>query len=117
MASGLRRQTPLPGDHGPWPPRDMIGEKLGPFRIEEKLGQGAMGVVYKATYETTGQPVAIKVVAQEHAAKGNAADRFQRESDILKQFRHPNIVQHIGTGHSKTRGVAFYAMEYVEGRT
>lgn len=95
----------------------MIGEKLGPFQIEEKIGQGAMGVVYRATYEANGQPVAIKVVAQDQAAKGNSADRFQRESDILKQFRHPNIVLHIGNGFSKSRSLAYYAMEFVPGRT
>ena len=95
----------------------MIGEKLGPFRIEEKLGSGAMGVVYRAIHEPTGQSVAVKVVAGEMAARGNAAERFERESDILKQFKHPNIVQHIGTGFSKSRELRFYAMEYVPGVT
>jgi serine/threonine-protein kinase len=95
----------------------MIGEKLGPFQIETKLGQGAMGVVYKATFEPTGQPVAIKVVHQEQVARGRSMDRFERESDILKQFRHPNIVQHIGVGYSRSRDLSYYAMEYVPGPT
>jgi serine/threonine-protein kinase len=95
----------------------MIGEKLGPFRIEEKIGQGAMGVVYKATFEPSGQLVAVKVVSQDQAARGNAVDRFQRESDILKQFRHPNIVQHVGMGFSRSRNLSYYAMEFVPGPT
>jgi serine/threonine-protein kinase len=95
----------------------MIGEKLGPFRIETKIGQGAMGVVYKATWEPSGQAVAVKVVSQEQATRGNAVDRFQRESDILKQFRHPNIVQHIGMGFSRSRNLSYYAMEFVQGPT
>ncbi len=95
----------------------MIGEKLGPFRIDAKLGQGAMGVVYKATFEPSGQIVAVKVIHEEAASRDKASDRFQRESDILKQFRHPNIVQHIGVGYSKSRTMSYYAMELVPGRT
>lgn len=95
----------------------MIGEKLGPFTINEKLGAGAMGVVYRATWEPNGQAVAVKVIHQDHAAKANAAERFDRESDILKQFRHPNIVRHIGVGFSRARGLRYYAMEYVPGKT
>jgi serine/threonine-protein kinase len=95
----------------------MIGEKLGPFRIEEKLGAGAMGVVYRAVWEPEGKTVAIKVVAAEAAARGNAGERFERESEIMKQFNHPGIVQHIGAGFSKTRGLRYYSMEYVPGIT
>jgi serine/threonine-protein kinase len=95
----------------------MIGQKLGPYLIGEKLGSGAMGVVYLATDETTGSPVAVKVVHSESNMKSNTPDRFRRESDILKQFRHPNIVQHLGMGTSKSRNLGFYAMEYVPGRT
>jgi serine/threonine-protein kinase len=95
----------------------MIGEKLGPLRIESKLGAGAMGVVYRATYEPTGEVVAVKLITGENAEKASAADRFVREAEILKQFRHPNIVRHIGTGYSETRNVRYYAMELVAGPT
>lgn len=95
----------------------MIGEKLGPFLIDEKIGSGAMGIVYRATMEPQGQIVAIKVIAESAAARNNAAERFDRESDILKQFRHPNIVQHVGAGFSRSRGLRYYAMEYVPGVT
>lgn len=95
----------------------MIGEKLGPFLIESKLGSGAMGVVYLARHDTSGQSVAVKVVQADSSVKSNTTDRFQRESDILKQFRHPNIVRHIGVGFSKARGLNYYAMEYVPGQT
>lgn len=95
----------------------MIGERLGPFLIESKLGAGAMGVVYKAIHEPSGTPVAIKVIIAEHADKPTAGDRFRRESDILKQFRHPNIVRHVGFGTSEKRNLRYYAMEFVPGRT
>jgi serine/threonine protein kinase len=94
----------------------MIGQKLGPYTIEGKLGSGAMGVVYLAVDEA-GKPVAIKVVQADTTMKSNSPDRFQRESDILKQFRHPNIVRLIGVGTSRSRNLSFYAMEYVPGRT
>lgn len=97
--------------------RAMIGDKLGPFTITDKLGAGAMGVVYRATWEPSGQVVAVKVIHHDHAAKANAAERFDRESDILKQFRHPNIVRHIGVGFSRARNLQYYAMEYVPGKT
>ena len=76
-----------------------------------------MGVVYRAVYEPTGQQVALKVVSSEVAQRGNSAERFERESDILKQFRHPNIVLHIGTGFSRSRDLRYYAMEFVPGST
>jgi serine/threonine-protein kinase len=95
----------------------MIGEKLGPFQIESKLGSGAMGIVYLARHDASGQPAAVKVVQSESTVRSNTAERFQRESDILKQFRHPNIVRHIGVGYSKARNLSYYAMEYVPGST
>ncbi len=93
----------------------MIGQKLGSFRIEEKIGSGAMGVVYRAVHETTGRPAAIKVLVAEVAQRGNASKRFRREADILQQFRHPNIVRFFAVGRSQ--GTSYFAMEYVRGRT
>lgn len=93
----------------------MIGEKLGSFAIEKQLGVGAMGVVYKATNEKTGKPAAVKVISGELATKGNAAERFKREADILKQFSHPNIVRFLAVGRSK--GKDYFAMEFITGGT
>ena len=92
------------------------GQAFGPFTLEEKLGAGAMGVVWRAVYTKTGQRVAIKIMMpglDDHNA--NAQDRFEREAEILKQFSHPNIVRLFGVG--KFQGRRYYAMEYVEGET
>lgn len=93
----------------------MIGQKLGTFLIEAKIGSGAMGTVYRATQETSGRVAAIKIISGDHALKGNAAGRFRRESDILQQFRHPNIVRCLAVGRSQ--GTLYFAMEFVNGGT
>src|ERR1043166_4023286 len=90
----------------------MIGEHIGPFEIKEELGSGAMGTVYKAAYED-GRIVALKLISIGLKGNETALARFERESKILKQLKHPNIVRHFGAG--RTKGVPYFAMEYVEG--
>ena len=92
----------------------LIGEKLGSFRIESVLGSGAMGVVYRATNEKTGRPAAVKVVSGEIAQQGKVRERFEREAEILQQFRHPNIVRFLAVG--RFQGTSYFAMEFVAGR-
>ncbi len=91
------------------------GEKLGSFTIESQLGEGAMGVVYKAVHDKTGKVAAVKVMSNEVSVKGNADERFEREGEILKQFRHPNIVRFLAYGRYQKR--TYLAMEFVEGTT
>ena len=57
----------------------------------------------------------MKIVHGELAQKGKVFDRFEREAEILKQFRHPNIVRWLAWGRFK--GTSYFAMEYVEGVT
>lgn len=93
----------------------LVGKDLGPFHVESELGSGAMGFVYRAVRRDTGQRVAIKVIAYGLLANETAVKRFEREADILKQLRHPNIVRFIGTGSYKR--TPFFIMEYVEGES
>jgi serine/threonine-protein kinase len=93
----------------------VVGEKLGSFRIDGTLGVGAMGVVYRATHETTGKAAAVKVVNKEIAQRGKTYERFQREAEILQQFRHPNIVRFLAVG--RYQGTSYIAMEFVPGKT
>jgi eukaryotic-like serine/threonine-protein kinase len=93
----------------------LIGEKLGSFRIESVVGSGAMGVVYRASNEKTGKIAAVKVVSGELARGGKIRERFDREAEILQQFRHPNIVRFLAVG--RFRGTSYIAMEFVEGVT
>jgi tRNA A-37 threonylcarbamoyl transferase component Bud32 len=91
----------------------LVGKDLGPFRIEAELGSGAMGSVFRGRYRDSGKAVAIKVIAFGLLGNETAVRRFEREADILKQLRHPNIVRFIGTGSYKR--TPFFIMEYVEG--
>ncbi len=88
---------------------------LWPFELIEKLGEGGMGVVYRARYSGNDRIVAVKLLPQEVAADPVLLARFERELDVLRQLRHPNIVRCFGgTCESSQR---FYAMELVEGGT
>src|SRR5690348_3431216 len=93
----------------------MIGQKLGSFKIEAKIGTGAMGTVYRAVQEPKGRTAALKIITGEQTLKNNVTGRFKRESDILQQFRHPNIVRFLAVGRSQ--GILYFAMEYVPGGT
>jgi serine/threonine-protein kinase len=72
-----------------------------------------MGTVYRATYEKTGQRVALKVMVPGLSGSEHAQARFEREGEILKQLNHPNIVRLYGVGRS--HGMRYYAMEYIKG--
>ncbi len=78
--------------------QSLVGEKLGSYKIESVVGSGAMGVVYRGTNEKTGRTAAVKVVSSEFAQGGKIRDRFEREAEILQQFRHPNIVRFFAVG-------------------
>ena len=93
----------------------LLGKAIGPFVIDKKIGAGAMGAVYRAKHTESGRWVAIKVVSASHAANETAMQRFEREWEILKQLKHPNIVRLVASG--RYAGTPFYAMEYVEGQS
>ena len=93
----------------------LVGQQIGPFTIEKQLGTGAMGAVYRGIYTKTGQRVAVKVMLPGMGENAQSVKRFEREADILRQFRHTNIVRLFGVG--KHQGMRYYAMEYVEGES
>jgi serine/threonine-protein kinase len=83
------------------------------FTTLRELGRGAMGVVYQARHNQTGQLVALKLIVPESAAARSAVDRFLREMSVISQLKHPNIVEWLEQG--MTRGQFWFAMEYVAG--
>ena len=95
----------------------MIGVRLGSWIIDEEIGRGGMGAVYKAHCAPDAEPgppvAAVKVLAAELAVEVGFQQRFQREIDILRQVDHPNIILIYDSGLQSNR--YFYAMEYVPG--
>ena len=69
----------------------MIGARLGPYEITAKLGEGGMGVVFKARDSHLGREVALKVLPAEFTADPEQLARFEREAKLLAQLNHPNI--------------------------
>jgi hypothetical protein len=87
----------------------------GRFTIERHVGTGGMGSVHYARDDTTGRPVALKVL---HDGAMNAVDveRFNREASILAELDHPGIVRYVAHGVDND-GAPYLAMEWVEGIT
>jgi serine/threonine protein kinase len=93
----------------------MLGRTLGHYRVEARLGEGGMGVVYRATDTRLGRPVAIKVLHPDRMADPERRRRFIQEARAASALNHPNII----TIHDidTQDGIDFIAMEYVEGHT
>jgi len=85
------------------------------YQLLERVGQGSMGVVYKARQLSMNRLVAIKVLAPRFAQNLEFIDRFKREALLAAQLSSGNIVQAIDVG--ETNGVHYFIMEYVEGVT
>src|SRR5882672_4995790 len=91
------------------------GERLGDFEIVERIASGGMGVVYRARQLSLGgRMVAVKVVAIEEA-ESQAAPRFAREALAVAALHHAHLAEIHGFGEE--RGMRFFAMRFVEGRT
>ena len=90
------------------------GFLLGRYRILDQIGQGGMGIVYKAIHTSMRRLVAIKVLRPTVASNEEWREHlFQREALAAAQLDHPNIVTLYDA--DKVRGVCFLAMEYVKG--
>ncbi len=93
----------------------MIGQRLGPYEITAKLGEGGMGEVYRAHDSRLKRDVAIKVLPAAFVADKERLARFEREAQLLAQLNHPNIAHIYGMEASGESHAL--VMELVEGPT
>jgi serine/threonine protein kinase len=91
-----------------------VGHRLGPYRIEARLGQGGMGIVFRALHDD-GRTVALKVLREELAADGAFRRRLAREARAAAEVAHPNLAPVLEAGEADGR--LYLAVGYVEGRS
>jgi len=85
------------------------------YEILKVIGKGAMGTVYRAHHLTSKRDAAVKILSAQLVERADLVARFERESAVLRAFRHPNVVSILDSGQSGI--VHYYCMEFVKGKT
>ena len=106
--------------------------RVGPYRLDRKLGSGGMGTVYLGVHETTGERAAVKILPAALAREEGFRERFDREIAAVKALGSPHIAGHLASGavdpdgnpldpaapdFDRDAAVAFLAMQYIPGET
>ncbi len=86
--------------------------QLGQYAIDERIGTGGFGTVYRGHHALMRRPVAVKLLSP--TANANSIARFEREVQLTCKLTHPNTIALYDYGHTP-EGVFYYAMEYLEG--
>lgn len=107
--------VPAPGSAVPVDP--FVGQTIdGRYRIEARIGEGGMGVVYRAVHVVLKKTLAIKVLRGEQAHESEVVQRFVQEARASSAIGHPNIVS-ISDFGTTPDGAVYFAMEYLQGQT
>ncbi|MHC5053755.1 MAG: serine/threonine-protein kinase [Planctomycetota bacterium] len=110
LSKSVRKRKP-----GRPPPRLRVGDVLGPCRLDEKIGGGGMGMVYRARHIALDRDVALKILATRHTTQPHYVQRFLTEARAAACLSHPNIMAVHDVGED--RGVYYMVMELVRGKS
>lgn len=102
----------LPGKRRAWLPGV---HRLGTYQLGDVIGQGAMGVVYRARDVEQERDVALKVLTFGASLEHSRIERFRREAKAAASLDHPNVVPVYGVGCSE--GIHYYAMQLIDGES
>jgi serine/threonine-protein kinase len=92
----------------------LIGETIAArYLVESRVGEGAMGVVYRARHIKVGRPFAVKVLHARLLDDHKVAERFEREAELAGRLRHPNVIGVVDVGD--THGNRYMVMDFAEG--
>lgn len=94
-------------------PRLTSGMRLGEYRLEQPLGEGGMGAVWRAVHTRLEKQVAVKVLNRRLSNQSDAIARFSREMKAIGRLEHPNIVSALDAGEADR--VPFLVMEFIDG--
>ena len=95
--------------------RQLIGERVGRYRVSDRLGCGGMAEVWRASDDKLGRDVALKVVLPLYASEDQFLERFLREARVVASLEHPNILPVYDFGEHE--GVPFLVMPLIRGGT
>jgi serine/threonine protein kinase len=91
------------------------GMVLGKYVIQDRIGSGSMGRVYKAQHQLMGRVVALKIIAPEIVSNERAVARFYREMRLVGRLDHPNVVRAFDADSSNN--ILYLVMEFVPGKS
>jgi CRP-like cAMP-binding protein len=85
---------------------DVLGTRIGPYRVMQQIGAGGMAIVYGAVHGATDEAVALKVLPAAWTGKTEFRERFMREVAVLQRVNHPNVIRVRETGTMRPPGGA-----------
>src|SRR6185369_5089289 len=97
------------------PGQSWEGKIVGSYRVVEEIGQGGMGVIYRATDTRLGRSAALKFLPEDMTRHPEALSRFKREAQTASALNHPHICTIYGV--DEYEGHPFIAMEFLQGQT